>query len=260
MPFAPVVARRTQPARPARFLALLAAAAVLAALFTALLAPAGRAQAASYRFWGYYQLQNGSWAYAQKGPAQTDPADGSVEGWRFALAAETTPRFPRAAPSFADICGTTTAVQGKKRVGLVIDPGRTADGGPGAAPPAPSTACAVVDTKASGAEALAAVATVRTGGSGLTCAINGYPATGCGGEVKDVPQAAQAPDTAVTIAPAAKPDTAATDKNTADTAAPSSSPQVAHAGTSAWTWVWLGIVVAALLAVGALALRRRGRA
>ncbi len=50
-------------------------AAVVAACLSALtLAPA---HAAAYRYWGFYQLTGGAWTYAQKGPDQTVPKDGS---------------------------------------------------------------------------------------------------------------------------------------------------------------------------------------
>src|SRR5690242_13169147 len=42
------------------------------------------AQAAAYRYWGFYQLTGTTWAFAQKGPDQTVPKDGAVDGWRFA--------------------------------------------------------------------------------------------------------------------------------------------------------------------------------
>ena len=57
-------------------------AVLLAAAFTAL--SVGPAHAAAYRFWGFYQLTDGQWAFAQKGSDQIVPKDGSVDGWRFA--------------------------------------------------------------------------------------------------------------------------------------------------------------------------------
>jgi len=231
--------------RPARAVALLAVAAVLAAVFTTLLTPGLAAHAAAYRYWGYYHLADGKWAFAQTGPDKSTPADGAVEGWRFAIGDESVTRMPRATPSFTDICGATPAVAGKKRVGLVLDFGREADADNGAKPPAPAARCAVVDTKATGAEVLAAAASVRAGSGGLVCGIDGYPATGCGGEVKVVPPAAKAADTPVTIAAAKKAD------------APADAP--AGSGTSPLTWVGLAVVVLAVAAVGILALRRRGQ-
>jgi MYXO-CTERM domain-containing protein len=234
------LAVRRSPARP---LALMVLAAVLAALFAGVVAPAGAAHAASYRFWGYYHLEAGKWAFAQTGPDKVTPADGSIEGWRFAVGDESASRFPRATPSFEDICGATPAVAGKKRVGLVLDYGRVADAEGGATPPAPVAKCATVDPKATGAEVLAAVASVRSAG-GLTCAIDGYPATGCGGEVKVVSDAAKAADTPVTIAAARKADAPA-------------GATATGSGPSAGTWVTIVVVLALVAAVALVALRRR---
>src|SRR5262245_47823835 len=80
-----------------------------------------------YRFWGYYQWTAGKWAFSPKGPGQIVPADGSVEGWRFAVAPETISRTPRANGDFAAICAAAPAEAGKKRVALVIDPGTPQD-------------------------------------------------------------------------------------------------------------------------------------
>lgn len=255
------VASGSQPrsARPAaRAVLMLALAAVLGVALPSLLAPAGTAHAASYRFWGYYQLTGSSWAFAQKGPADTTPKDGAVEGWRFAVSDETTPRFPRATPTFAALCGGTAAKAGSKRVGVVIDSGRPADADGGATPPAPQAACAVVDTKASGAEVLATVASVRVD-KGLTCAINGYPATGCGAEVKQVPAAAKAADTPVTI-PAGAAASPSASPDAAQPANPATSAAAQDSGVSAATWAGIIIVLALVAVVALVALRRRRRA
>ncbi|GAA0958971.1 hypothetical protein GCM10009554_71940 [Kribbella koreensis] len=137
-----------------------------------------------YRFWGYYQYTGGQWAFAQKGSEAVVPADGSVEGWRFAVGGAK-PRTPRAAGDFNAICGATPAETGKKRVALVIDSGTPADSASGATPPPASGTCVVTDLKATGAKILAAVKPVRIE-KGLTCGIDGYPATGCGDQVKNI--------------------------------------------------------------------------
>lgn len=229
--------------RPMGSVSLLALAALLAALFTAFVAPTGTAQAAAYRFWGYNQLKGGSWAYAQKGPAQMTPKDGSVEGWRFALGDGKTPRFPRATPTFAEICGDTPVAAGHKRVAVVIDYGRPADAPTGAKPPAARAACASVDTAATGADVLAAVAGVRMNDKGLTCGIDGYPPKGCGDTVKTIPAAARAADQPVTLAKAG-----------------STGQSQSTGGVSIGTWVGIAVVIVVAAAVIALALRRRRRA
>jgi hypothetical protein len=217
--------------------------ALLAAAFGLLtIAPA---QAASYRFWGFYQLSNGAWAFAQKGPEQTVPKDGAVDGWRFAVSDGS--RQPRAVLTFEQICGTTPAASGKKRVGLVVDYGRPADADQGGTPPAPTAKCAVVGTDATSLDVLRAAGELRVE-KGLVCGVNGYPATGCGGEVKSVSKEAAAPDTPVSIAaPAATPTASAV-------AGPAQSQQPAQAAgnaTSAGTWA--AYIVVALLVVALIA-------
>ena len=159
---------------------------------------AGPAQAAAYRYWGYYTWTDGAWAFATAGPDQTDPADGAVEGWRFAVTTESgSPRAPRADGDFAAICASTDAATGKKRVAVVLDAGLADDSPDGAEPPGARGACALVDQAASGAQVLAVVATARIEG-GLVCSLDGYPAQGCGEEVETEPPAG--PDAAVQLA------------------------------------------------------------
>lgn len=213
------------------------AAVTILTFLVALVAGAGSADAAAYRFWGYFQLKGTSWQFAPKGPDQLTPADGAVEGWRFAVADESQTRAPRATPKFADVCGDTKAQSGHKRVAVVIDYGRVADQADGSTPPAPVGRCASVPTAATGAEVLAAVATVREQ-KGLVCALDNRPATGCGDPVATVSAAAAAPDTPVKLAPKA-------------TAA---SPSGGHRQLTG-----IGLVVLALLALGVIATRRRAQ-
>lgn len=112
----------------------LAALSLIIAVVAAVVLPAGAASAAAYRYWGFFQLHGSTWAFATKGPDQVTPPDGSVEGWRFAVAGESDSRTPRASATFDQLCGSTAAESGKKRVGLVIDYGRAADAEDGAAP------------------------------------------------------------------------------------------------------------------------------
>jgi hypothetical protein len=202
-PFRPVAPARPRAAIPRPLLAALGALAVLAAV----LVPVPSASAASYQYWGYYQLTGTTWSFSQKGPAETTPAEGSVEGWRWAVDDGTgaNPRTPRAVVTFDQACGQVPAEAGKKRVGVVVDYGRPADGDPATTPPEPTADCAVVATAATGAEVLAAVATVRNDTGGLVCGINSYPATGCGGEVATLTDAQKAADTPVSIGVTATP-------------------------------------------------------
>lgn len=245
----------SHPPRPPRSLVAAALAALLG--LSGLLASAAPAAASSgsvYQFWGYYQLTDGQWSFAQTGPDGTEPADGSVEGWRFAISGAD-PRMPRATPTFEEICGTTPAPEGSKRVGVVLDYGRPADSTDGATPPEPRAECAVVPAAATGADVLAEVAEVRTGDGGLTCALDGYPASGCGEALPEVPPAAAEPDEPVELAGLAGAE-ATTPAADGDSAAAAETPAEDGGGTGvAW---WLGAAVAVVVvALAVVALRRR---
>lgn len=168
-------------------------AAVVAVTFTT------PAQAADYRYWGFYQLVSGSWSFAQKGPDETVPQDGTVEGWRFAVSGADSSRFPRDVLTFDEICGSTPAAAGTKRVGLVVDYGRAADSADNATPPEPKALCAAVPTDASSTDVLKKAGELRSE-KGMVCSVAGYPASDCGGEVKEVSAEAKAADTPIQIA------------------------------------------------------------
>ncbi len=196
-----------------------------------------------YRFWGYYQWSGGQWAFAQKGAESVVPADGSVEGWRYALGGAK-PRVPRAAGDFEAICGKTPAETGKKRVALVVDPGTPADARSGETPGPATGTCVVTDVQATGAKILAAVGPVRIE-KGLTCGIAGYPATGCSDQVKNINVPATDEPVTLEIKPAV-----------GSTAAPAATSDSADDGTP-----WAGIIIASaaivVLAAGGLVLNRR---
>ncbi|MEU0677483.1 SCO2322 family protein [Streptomyces sp. NPDC006172] len=160
------------------------AALVLAALLCSLAGP-GQAQAAGYRYWSFWERTGDRWTYATQGPSTARPSDGDVQGFRFAVSADSADASrPRGTASFGDICATTPPRDGGKRVALVVDFGTRADAPSGETPPRPRTACARVPEEASTAEALAAVAKpLRYDANALLCAITGYPKTGCGEQV-----------------------------------------------------------------------------
>lgn len=220
-------------------------AALLAAAISVLtLSPA---QAAAYRFWGFYQLADGQWAFAQKGPDQIVPEDGSVDGWRFAVADVNDVRYPRATLAFDQICASTAAESGKKRVGLVVDFGRAADSADGATPPVPRAVCAVVAPEATSTDVLAAAGELRVE-NGLVCAVASYPAADCGGEVEDLSPEAQAADTAVQVtAPAATPTTEAADTPAAQAADASAPAEETSTGTNTAAYVTAALALLAIL-------------
>ena len=263
---------------PTRLRALALAALTTLGVVAAVLVPASSASAANYQYWGYYQLTNNAWAFSQKGPAETTPAEGSVEGWRWAIDDGTgaTPRTPRAVVTFATVCGQVPAADGKKRVAVVVDYGRAADGDPATTPPQPTADCAVVPTAATGAEVLASVASVRNDTGGLVCGINDYPATGCGGQVATLTDAQKAADASVTIGTTATPQlggstttsglgtatvtpgTAAGSGSTAGPLGPvATAPTASSSGVPAVVWVGLAILVLGALALAYSAYRRR---
>ncbi|MER5441775.1 SCO2322 family protein [Streptomyces sp. NPDC002790] len=157
---------------------------MLVALLAVTVAPA---QAAGYRYWSFWERDGGqkTWTYATAGPSQTKPSDGDVQGFRFAVSADSKDATqPRGSAGFDAICEDTPADGGKKRVALVIDFGTGVDAPSPETPPKPRTACARVAEDATSADALASVAKpLRYDSSAMLCAISGYPKSGCGEQV-----------------------------------------------------------------------------
>lgn len=152
------------------------------------------ASAEAFRYWGYYAASGDAWTFADAGSTETVPADGSVEGWRFAVTGEASERLPRAAGDFELLCGSTPAEDGSKRVGVVIDYGTADDAPDGDTVPAARGACAVVAEDATGSDVMTAVADLRLGEGGFICGIDGYPAEGCGDAVEgDAPTGEEEP-------------------------------------------------------------------
>ncbi|MFB6812302.1 SCO2322 family protein [Streptomyces sp. NPDC056387] len=148
------------------------------------------ALAASYRYWSFWEGTAAQWQYATQGPSTARPADGAALGFRFAVSRDAAAEAakPRAAADFAAVCGGTTAVEGRKRIAVVVDFGLPADAPAGDAAPqdTPRTACAQVAPDATAAEALAEVAKpLRYNSAALLCAVSGYPKQGCGEPIAD---------------------------------------------------------------------------
>ncbi|MEU1347550.1 SCO2322 family protein [Streptomyces sp. NPDC005795] len=227
--------------RAGRATVLAVLGAVLAVLGT------GTAQAAGYRYWSFWEGSGSGWAYATQGPSLVRPDDGAVQGFRFAVSADSQDAAkPRRSPDFSTICADTPAKGGSKRVALVIDPGTAADAPDGATPPAPRTACAQVPEDASSAEALASVAKpLRYGSDALLCAISGYPASGCGEQV------------------AGNGRTDSTREATADASAPTSAGVTTGDGGADGggpsAGVLVGVAAVLLLGIAAVAQARRRR-
>ncbi|MEV7420742.1 SCO2322 family protein [Streptomyces sp. NPDC089919] len=220
---------------------------------------AGPALATGYRYWSFWQGggADNTWVYAGEGPSTARPVDGAVEGFRFAVSADSKDAHqPRRPADFQAVCGDTPAVPGKKRVALVIDFGVPADAPGSEQPPALRTACASVDPAASAAEALAAVAKpLRYDSAAMLCAISGYPKQGCGEQVT-----ASEPKAEGTPAPQGS---AAASAGTDAGATPGTDSAADSASDSGSTSLGLVAGIALVLALGGAALwqvrRRRVR-
>ncbi|MGW3159192.1 SCO2322 family protein [Streptomyces sp. NPDC001089] len=176
---------RRRATAPALLLTPLLLASLLLAPLLLVLAVAGQAEAVGYRYWSFWDRTGGTWTYATQGPSTARPSDGDVEGFRFAVSADSQDATkPRGAADFTAVCHGTEARHGTKRVALVLDFGTAADAPSGETPPAPRTVCARIPSDATTADALASVAKpLRYDTNALLCAIAGYPRTGCGEQV-----------------------------------------------------------------------------
>ncbi len=227
---------------------------VLAALASVmgLALTAGPASAESYRFWGYYHLTEGAWEFATTGNDGFIPENGSVEGYRFAVAGPTDTRLPRATATFEQICGETPVGEGQKRVAVMIDFGREADALAGATVPDPKVSCAVVPAEANGADVLAKDSELRIEG-GLVCGIDGFPEAGCGVAVADGDVTT---DMAAADEPIDFPALVNAEGETSDEVAEAAEESADDGGLP--TWVWVLVAVAVLVAlIGVIAQRSR---
>ncbi|WP_431983026.1 SCO2322 family protein [Streptomyces qinglanensis] len=190
-------------------LAALAVLTVLAVLAVLAVVPAPEAHAATarqpaaessgYRYWSFWQRQeDGAWSYATEGPATQRPEDGDVLGFRFALSEDSGQADkPRGAVGFAAACEETKAGKDSKRVAVRIDFGTRADapGSESGDPPAARTGCARIPENGTAADALAKVASpLRYNADALLCAIDGYPAKGCGEQAEGSGGSGKSPD------------------------------------------------------------------
>ena len=229
--------------------------AVLLALAVIGLLAAAPAEAAAYRYWTYWKGAASGWTFATAGPATTVPADGSVEGWRFAVSTQAgrPGDRPGPAPDFATICGSATAPAGSKRVALVVDPGPAAIAPAGQSPATPLTTCVVAPAEATGYQVLRSMTTVRTD-AGLICGISGYPVEECAPVVDDAELAAAA---AAAPAPSAAPSASGAAPAT-NAAMPAAATPGGDSGTP-WATIAVGGLLLVFAGVGAYRYRFRDR-
>lgn len=202
-----------------------------------------------YRYWGYFTAAEGEYVYAQTGPADANPADGSVEAYRYAAPADPSnpvvPRADLAEVDFDAVCGEEDAGDGEKRVAVILDYGVEADA-EDAEVPEPEADCAVVAEDASGMQVLDEVEDVRVE-SGLVCAIGEYPATGCSEIVEEGTPGQEGTVEFAVDGAAGEEEVSAAADSTDD------------AGGIGWL-IGIGVVILALIIGALVVLRRRSSA
>ena len=250
-PATPVVPHQKEAPRPMRSIRTFvsAAFAVLIAAAGLVLSPGAAHADDIYRYWGYFGVQDGKLVAMSTGPAEATPADGSIEGYRYAAPSDfTNPNLPRADLSkvtFDAVCAATKSAAGQKRVAVLIDYGVEQDAPSGLTPPKPQALCAAVPVDANGLQVLQAVEPklrTQTGSFGpLLCGIADYPATGCADEIAKSGTPADGAPVDFAIA--------------GDNAGQKSAPADSSSNTS--LLIGAGVLLAALVAGGAILARRR---
>ena len=221
---------------------------VLAAAGLVLTTSAPAHAEAGYRYWNYAHLQGQEWVFADTGPGDFTPEDGAVEGWRYGTSTVSQGIFPRAdlaEVSFDSVCEGAEAADGEKRVAVLVDFG-TEEDADGAEVPDAFAECAVVPADANGSQVLESVVDVRAEG-GMICALDGFPAQGCGEQVKNAEVSADQETVAFALPASADTDPAAAD-GAADSEEESGFP---------WTLVAVLVVAAALAALAIPMYRRK---
>lgn len=143
-------------------------------------APSG-SDGSAYVYWSLWTDSAGTWTPATKGAGSLYPQDGGAEGWRYGTGSSATlSQPPIDKPNFQQVCGSTPAKSGMRRVAIYLDFGTTNIAPNGETPPTNSATCAQVAPSTNDQQALASVTSVRTGTSGLVCGLSNYPSSGCG--------------------------------------------------------------------------------
>ena len=239
-----------------------APALLLVLLFGAasLILGAGSAAAADgYKYWNYFHVKNGSYAFAQTGASDFTPKDGAVEAYRYGTSTAADGLPPRAdltTYSFAKVCAGTPTQSGEKRVAVLLDFGTKADAASGDTPPAPRAACATVPSDADGQQVLGAVAQVRAQ-KGLTCGIDGYPTSTCSVTVKDPGSQSTGASVSFALPAAAQPSASPSSGPSQDQAGGSASSDSSSSSSSGGVLVTVGVLVLVLALAGVAFARSR---
>ncbi len=197
----------------------------------------GATAGTTYVYWSHWGGKtDGGWTASNVGAGSQTPADGSVIGWRWGAGQSgSINQPPRTPANFADICASTPAQSGQKRVGVVIDFGTPQVAPDGQTPTANVTQCVLGATAENGLQVTASAVAQRSTPEGMVCGLNGYPSTGCGGPVAAAAASAEAPASSA-----------------------SSSTSTSSDSSSGWLPFAIGIIVLiVLIVVGALVAKRR---
>ena len=156
-----------------------------------MLSPSAQAAEKGYRYWGYFQAapSASTWTMAMTGPSTVVP-DGSVEGWVFTFSSDSIPNAaqPMFTPNFSRLCGKTKFIsKTQKRIGVIVDFGKTVLRPKGEEIPHFVSKCVVIEKSAIGSDILAKATKIRMAASGFVCALNSYPAKECGAEITTPP-------------------------------------------------------------------------
>ena len=211
------------------------------ALLAGLLAGAQTSRADSgYRYWSYWNSSNGTWSYASEGSGTRIPADGDVEGWRFAIAGDGSFVAPSIPPDFASICSQQSPAEGLKRIALVIDPGSSGEAPAGEEPGPIRTECVVTNAKATGYQVLAQMAEVRTD-AGFVCGLDEYPASECAPLVDAAEATEVDPSTNLAATGVSEPASTTTASNESTSTRDSGTPLLTAAAVSLVALIGFGI-------------------
>jgi hypothetical protein len=159
----------------------------IAAFFFALVPITSANAESAWRYWSYWQLNDGVWEMAMTGAADVKAEDGQVQGWRYITAGiDISEEFaPRTEETFESICADVDAKDGVARVALVVDFGDSADySNPTDADSVPSTKTTCVEINAGDPSSLILSSGFETREeSGMVCGVVNLPSSGCGEEV-----------------------------------------------------------------------------